>query len=145
MTKDELVSLVRAKFAVAGDPKPNPPDLKGDNTVLMEHWVIPVFDKQGSTMLRQWVHFYVDPTTGEATWQDREPKPTLPPPVLSFAQKVEAVIKIKTDDGTLKYGAIDSVSEVLRRARITVVTAANAVRQGIVSADAQDKFTLELI
>jgi len=143
MNEQELLTTLKARYAQIGEVKDSPSENFEDGT-LLRHRAVAVFDDVGGVLMRQWVHYYVK-ADGTALWQDREPKPDPVAPVLSFTQKVQAALDAKVADGTLKMAWIQQVAESQRRALVSVVTAANATRQGIVSADAQGKFTIEVI
>ena len=107
MTKQELLDLLGQKFTgvILKNLK------KGETEGNLTHWAIPVFDKVGDILRRQWIHFYTD-ELNNAYWQDNEPKPTPPIVEPTFQDDLQSFINSKVADGTIEGANIEIVDNV---------------------------------
>jgi len=80
----------------------------------------------------------------EATQGPMSP-PTPPTPELTFVSRLEAYIKTKVDDGTIKFGFIVQVSELSNKAICNVIMPDRTDKSILVSEDAEGVFSFELL
>ncbi len=137
MTKTQLIDKLKEKFSIVLQEE------EGAMEGNIKHWQIPVIDKVGDVMQRQWVHFYTQGT--EAYWQNSEPKPEVVAPSLGLAERVNSFIITKISDGTIKFASIKEINEKAKKVLVETIKQDKTKVQAIISEDAMGDFSIELL
>lgn len=81
-------------------------------------------------------------------WWESTQGPISAPTIIpepTFASRVEAYLKTKIDDNTLKFGFIVQPSELIKKALCNVIMPDNVDKTILVSEDAEGKFSFEVL
>ena len=83
----------------------------------------------------------------KAWWESQQGpmSPPTPEPTLTFTARLEAFIKSKIDDNTIKFGFIVQVSELSNKAICNVIMPDRTDKSILISEDAEGAFSFELL
>ena len=140
MNKSELIAELRSKFFEVDEAGMHEGATEAGITV----WGIGVFDKVGDVVRKLNLTFY---TKGEdAFWGVSEPYPTVPITEPTFTDRVNVFIASKIIGGTIKFGYIEHVSDLTKKAMGTAVMSAdNTEKKVIATEDAEGVFDIEIL
>ena len=138
MNKKDLIDKLKERFYAVDEAGIHEGKTEAGITV----WGIGVFDVVGGVMQKRNLTFY---TKGDdAFWGVSEPKAVVPTPEPTFTDRVNAFIATKIDDGTIKFGHVEQVSELTQKALCTAVMPDNTEKSVIVSESAEG-FSIEVL
>lgn len=81
----------------------------------------------------------------EAHWDKRQSPLPLPTPESTFANRLDAYIKEKTNDDTIKFGFVVQISESTKKALCNVIMPDKTDKTILVSEDKEKKFSFETL
>ena len=141
MNKAELIAELRTKFYGVNEAGIHEGNTEAEITV----WGIGVFEKIGDVVRKMNLTFY---TKGEdAFWGVSEPNPTPITPEPTFTDRVNAFIasKITADPPVIKFGYIEQISKLTKKALCAAVLSDNSEKMVLVSEDAAGVFSIEVL
>lgn len=139
MNKAELIAELKTKFYEVDEAGIHEGNTEAGITV----WGIGVFEKIGDVVRKLNLTFY---TKGEgAFWGVSEPNPTPIIPEPTFTDRVNVFIASKIVDGTIKFGYIEQVSDLTKKAMATAVMPDNTERNVLASENAEGVFSIEVL
>ena len=141
MNQQELIAELRAKFYEVDEAGLHEGATEAGITV----WGIGVFEKIGDVVRKMNLTFY---TKGEdAFWGVSEPNPTPITPDPTFTDRVNAFIasKITADPQVIKFGYIEQISELTKKALCAAVMPDNSEKKVLASEDGAGVFTIEVL
>lgn len=140
MNKMELINQLKHKFYKVDELGIHEGNTEAEITI----WGIGVFEKTGDVLRKLNLTFYTKGT--DAFWGVSEPNPTLIIPEPTFTDRVNAFIASKINDGTIKFGYIEHVSDLTKKAMgMAVMSADNSEKKVIVTEDAEGVFSIEVV
>ena len=95
---------------------------------------VPVYEFEGDSVTRKWIHYWEDTDSGEFYWKDSEPKKQ-EPDTPTFKDKVEEKIREKMADGTIEYGDIKKHDDEAKKALVSITMPDGTEAKGIVTDD----------
>ena len=139
MNQQELIAALRAKFYEVDEDGLHEGATEAGITV----WGIGVFEKIEDVVRKLNLTFY---TKGvDAFWGVSEPNQTPITPDPTFTERANTFIASKIADGTIKFGYIDQVSDLTKKALGTAVMPDNSEKKVLASEDAEGVFTIEVM
>lgn len=141
MNKQELINQLKSKFYEVDEEGIH----EGNTEAGIIVWGIGVFEKTENILRKLNLTFY---TKGEeAFWGVSEPSPTPITPEPTFADRVNVFIasKITADPQVIKFGYIEQVSELTKKALCTATMPTNTEKKIIVSEDDSGVFSIEVL
>lgn len=139
MNKSELIAELGNKFYKVDESGIHEGNTEAGITV----WGVGVFEKTGDVVRKMNLTFY---TYGDdAFWGVAEPNPTVPEPEPTFTDRVNAFIASKIADGTIKFGYLEQISDLTRKALGKAIMPDNTEKKVIASEDAAGVFSIEVI
>ena len=141
MNKTELIAELRNKFYEVDEAGIHEGTTEAGITV----WGIGVFEKISDVVRKLNLTFYTKGT--DAFWGVSEPNPTPPISEPTFADRVDAFIasKITADPQVIKFGYTEQISELTKKALCAAVMPDNSEKKVLVSEDAADVFSIEVL
>lgn len=132
MTEQELIAQLNNKFSSVIEENKRKTGEEG----TLEHWAIPVADIENDVLKRQWVHYYIETSTGDTYWQDREPKPAIE---TKFSKELTDYINQKIADGTIEGAFVESLNEVNETAIVSAYIDNNGITKKTLIVDKENE------
>ena len=140
MNKQELIDALKLKFYAVDEAGIHEGKTEAGITV----WGIGVFDKVGDIIAKKNLMFYTKGT--DAFWGVSEPNPTIPTPEPTFTDRVNTFIASKITDETIKFGYIEHIEGITRKAHGTAIMAIDNSEKNIIASEAEiGVFSIEVL
>ena len=122
MKRKELIEKLKTKFYKVNEKEVH----RGKTEEGITVWGIGVFDKVGDVINKNNFTFYTKGVgeLDEAWWGNSEPKQTpiiQPTPPETFTERINNLIATKTAAGVIRFGYIEQVNELTKRALCTII------------------------